>query len=367
MTFEPRDHLPPAELIPCLPQDTAKLQRLLERLPGYYQRVDGAPAQPQEAELLQSSVPPHIPLSNKYVFFLALEGETFGVVELIRDYPEPSTAFIGLFLVAEDLQGRGLGRLGYEEVEAWVQLNWSAKRVRLGVVDANPGAQLFWQKQGFSLSGEVFPYASGPVKSQVRVMVKVLAGARRPFPVLQGERCVVRTLRSSDIPAILDYFTRNQTFLAPWEPQRPADFLTPEYWQRQLQFNVRQFELESDVRMAIFEPGWGPQRMLGTVNISQLCWGVFQAGILGYGLDGELQGKGFMHEALSLVIRYAFEDLNLHRLMANVMPRNARSLNLLDRLGFEREGYARSYLRIAGVWEDHVLTALTNAHWKASD
>lgn len=64
-----------------------------------------------------------------------------------------------------------------------------------------------------------------------------------------------------------------------------------------------------------------------------------------------------MHEALEAGLAWAFGELDLHRVMANHLPRNQRSARLLQRLGFEREGYARDYLRIAGQWEDHVLTA----------
>ena len=72
-----------------------------------------------------------------------------------------------------------------------------------------------------------------------------------------------------------------------------------------------------------------------------------------------------MHEALSLLIEFAFSDLCLHRIMANYMPRNKRSAALLERLGFMREGLAKNYLLINGIWEDHVLTSLTNVHWES--
>ena len=76
------------------------------------------------------------------------------------------------------------------------------------------------------------------------------------------------------------------------------------------------------------------------------------------GIDQELQGDGYMYEALERLMRYAFEDLRLHRVMANYQPVNIRSGRLLERLGFEREGYARDYLHVDGGWRDHVMTAL---------
>ncbi|BBN52682.1 hypothetical protein TRE132_08070 [Pseudomonas chlororaphis subsp. aurantiaca] len=67
-----------------------------------------------------------------------------------------------------------------------------------------------------------------------------------------------------------------------------------------------------------------------------------------------------MHEALQTAIGHMFDELKLHRIMANYIPDNQRSAALLERLGFEREGYARAYLQIAGRWQDHVLTARVN-------
>ena len=71
-----------------------------------------------------------------------------------------------------------------------------------------------------------------------------------------------------------------------------------------------------------------------------------------------------MYEALRASLDYVFQVLNLHRVMANFMPHNARSNGLLRRLGFTVEGYARDYLYIDGAWRDHVLTSLTNPEWK---
>ena len=70
-----------------------------------------------------------------------------------------------------------------------------------------------------------------------------------------------------------------------------------------------------------------------------------------------------MFEALQPLIRYMQRQERMHRIMANYMPHNHRSGKLLERLGFEREGYAKDYLLIDGQWRDHVLTALTNKEW----
>ena len=85
-----------------------------------------------------------------------------------------------------------------------------------------------------------------------------------------------------------------------------------------------------------------------------MVWGAFCSAFLGYKMDAEYQNKGYMTDAVRLVVRYAFETLGLHRLEANIMPRNAASLRVVKKNGFVAEGLARKYLKINGIWEDHI-------------
>jgi ribosomal-protein-alanine N-acetyltransferase len=95
--------------------------------------------------------------------------------------------------------------------------------------------------------------------------------------------------------------------------------------------------------------------------LSQIARGPFQNAMLGYAVDADCQGQGLMREALQAVIAHAFSPaVHLHRIQANVRPENARSVALLQRLGFEDEGLAREYLFIDGAWRDHRMFALRN-------
>ena len=105
------------------------------------------------------------------------------------------------------------------------------------------------------------------------------------------------------------------------------------------------------------------QSTSGNVSFTEIVRGIFQACYLGYGLAQARQGQGLMREALRGAIAHAFGPMGLHRIMANYLPHNRRSANVLKSLGFTVEGYARDYLRINGRWEDHVLTSLTNESW----
>ncbi len=184
-----------------------------------------------------------------------------------------------------------------------------------------------------------------------------------PAIALNTERLRLRPTAPDDAPAILDYYDRNRAHLAPWEPLRKPEFYTAEFWARQVELDAEAWRSDRGYRFYLFEKS-APERVAGMAHLSNLVRGIAQHANLGYSLGGELQGRGLMREALSALIPWAFGPLRLHRLMANYMPRNERSGALLERLGFRREGLAAACLRISGAWEDHLLTALTNPHWR---
>jgi len=96
----------------------------------------------------------------------------------------------------------------------------------------------------------------------------------------------------------------------------------------------------------------------GVININSIVRGFFQSGYLGYYACEPFARRGYMTEGLRLVIRYAFDELKLHRLEANVQPENAASIALVRKCGFRREGFSPRYLRILGEWRDHERWAL---------
>lgn len=103
-----------------------------------------------------------------------------------------------------------------------------------------------------------------------------------------------------------------------------------------------------------------PHRIVGAVNINNIVRGTLQSGALGYVAYASGTGRGYMTEGLGLVIRYAFEELGLHRLEANIQPGNARSARLVERLGFRREGHSPAFQLVDGEWRDHDRWAITS-------
>jgi ribosomal-protein-alanine N-acetyltransferase len=104
-------------------------------------------------------------------------------------------------------------------------------------------------------------------------------------------------------------------------------------------------------------------RIIGVANLSQIVYRAFQNAYLGYYVDVDFAGRGLMSEGLRLAIDYAFNILGLHRLEANIQPDNRASIQLVDRLGFTKEGFSRKYLKINGEWRDHERWALTVEDW----
>jgi ribosomal-protein-alanine N-acetyltransferase len=105
--------------------------------------------------------------------------------------------------------------------------------------------------------------------------------------------------------------------------------------------------------------------ILGAIEVSQIVLGVFRSAYLGYQIGAPYARQGYMREALGLALTYAFVQLRLHRLEANIQPENAASIALVRQLGFTREGYSRRYLKIAGSWRDHERWAILVEDWRA--
>ena len=180
-------------------------------------------------------------------------------------------------------------------------------------------------------------------------------------PRLVSSRIVIRHLEPHEAALVAHFRRENKAHLEPWEPKRRSDFFTEVYWQKNLRQNLKDFREGTSVCLSILSPE--ENEVLGVCNYTSIVRGTFQSCHLGYSLAKKHQGKGIMYEALQLTNRYIFAETRLHRIMAGYLPHNDRSGNLLQRLGFEREGYAREYLKINGVWEDHILTSLINSQF----
>jgi len=178
---------------------------------------------------------------------------------------------------------------------------------------------------------------------------------------LRTDRLVLRPANRSDAAALLDYYIKNRDHLAPWEPLRKEMFFTLPVQARRLATMEQQMLCVLSLHLLIWCPT--SNQLLGECSFTNMIRGAFQACHLEFSIAAEAQGQGLMQEGLSAAIALVFDTYGLHRIMASYCHDNVRSGQLLQRLGFNIEGTARSYLKINGVWRDHVLTALIDERW----
>jgi ribosomal-protein-alanine N-acetyltransferase len=182
-----------------------------------------------------------------------------------------------------------------------------------------------------------------------------------PSPVsLETERVLVMMPPPDAAPRLVAYFAENRRHLERWSPPRPPGFYSTEFWRWRLERNRSEYAEDRSLRMTMFERERPEGAAIGQVSFTEIVRGPLQSCFLGYNIDHRYEGRGLMTEALTAVIRFAFERMALHRISANYMPSNVRSGALLRKLQFVVEGYAQSYLYIDGGWRDHVLTSRLN-------
>lgn len=179
---------------------------------------------------------------------------------------------------------------------------------------------------------------------------------RRDPPALRGDRVSLRMPVASDYMEWAHLRGESRAFLEPWEPRWADDELSRSAWRERLGRNREDFARGSGVAFFIFETQTGT--LLGGITLGNIRHGVAQSGHVGYWIGERHAGKGFMHAALMLLQSFAFDTLHLHRIEAACIPDNKRSMRVLEKAGFRREGLLRSYLRIDGRWQDHYLYAV---------
>jgi ribosomal-protein-alanine N-acetyltransferase len=157
--------------------------------------------------------------------------------------------------------------------------------------------------------------------------------------------------------------TRCEDWLVKWEPSRLAG--SPDVTHDVQAFTARCAARAREIQMGAGH-GFGlfvDGRFAGEININSIHRGAFQSAYVGYWVDQAQAGRGLIPEALVLVLKFAFEDLGLHRVQVAIIPRNSASRRVVEKLGLREEGVAVRYLEIAGVWEDHVRYAITEEEW----
>ncbi|MFC4099102.1 GNAT family N-acetyltransferase [Paenibacillus xanthanilyticus] len=175
---------------------------------------------------------------------------------------------------------------------------------------------------------------------------------------MSEQRVYVRFPEEADAAALAAMYARNRAFFEQFSPANPDTYYTAEH-QREI-IVQRGSDREADRRYAFVVCLAENGDVIGSVDLSFITRGALQSGMIGYSLDQLHNGKGYMTEAVEQVVRYAFEELKLHRITGEVSPRNPGSIRVLEKAGFHKEGISRSNVKINGVWEDHQVLAIIN-------
>lgn len=175
----------------------------------------------------------------------------------------------------------------------------------------------------------------------------------------------IRPLAITDTNDILRMITTNRAFLQPFDPIREESFFTYEFQRNHIEETIESFKNDKGYAFAICLND--TNTIIGRITLSAISRGPFQNAYMGYFIDQQYNGKGYATHAVHLAARFAFEEIDLHRIQAGVLPRNIGSIRVLEKNKFRYEGLAKRYLRINGRWEDHNLYAITREDWSAKD
>ncbi len=181
-----------------------------------------------------------------------------------------------------------------------------------------------------------------------------MSGLNPPIPIMIGERVLLRFPTILDRDEFVELRRASREHLEPWEPIPPSglDLHSNEAFDRELETH----NTPESQRWLVCMKDSGA--IIGRIALGNIERGPFQNGRFGYWIGSAFAGQGLMSEALSLAVTHAFTSvgsggLGLHRVCANIMPSNAASRRVLEKVGFVKEGYSEKYLQIQGAWEDH--------------
>lgn len=155
-------------------ENISHVQAVLEATPRYSIAISGKTTPSDAGASVFTSRPPRCSEENKWVLGVMRGEEMIGVIDLIRGYPQPAVAYVGLLAIKETHQRQGLGRAAFREVEKLIATWQECERLRLSIVRTNPAAIRFWSALGFSPAGQTVPYQNGAISSEAVVIEKAV-------------------------------------------------------------------------------------------------------------------------------------------------------------------------------------------------
>jgi [ribosomal protein S5]-alanine N-acetyltransferase len=175
---------------------------------------------------------------------------------------------------------------------------------------------------------------------------------------IEGKQIYLRFLEERDADALKKLYLKNRDFFQTYSPKRDEAYYSYERHLHSIKRAMEGRKLDREYSFGIFLSE--TDELIGDIDLTGVLRDAIQACYIGYSLDRGHNGKGYMTEAVKLVVDYGFTHLRLHRIVAGVMPTNFGSIRVLEKAGFEKEGIARKNVKINGKWEDHVELSILN-------
>ena len=194
---------------------------------------------------------------------------------------------------------------------------------------------------------------------QRKTFPRLFLARSEPFR-LAGDRVYLRPPERGDYEEWASLRARSRNFLTPWEPSWPPDALSRTSFRARVARYAEDWRTDQGYNFFICG---SDETLVGGLGLSNLRRGVAETASLGYWMGERYAGRGYMKEALRLMLGFAFDRLHMHRIEAACLSNNDTSRHLLTHCSFREEGYARKYLCIDGKWQDHVLFGLLREEW----
>lgn len=169
---------------------------------------------------------------------------------------------------------------------------------------------------------------------------------------MNSENLRLSVLKKSAVKEVTDYTIRNKEFHKKWAQTHDDNYFTCEIQKKYLKHDAMEFERGRLVPLWITKAD-EPDRIIGRVSFFNFAYGGMMSCSIGYHIDKDEQGKGYMTEAITAACEMIIKEMKMHRIEAFILPDNERSLALINRCGFTEEGMRYSYMHINGKWSDH--------------
>lgn len=192
-------------------------------------------------------------------------------------------------------------------------------------------------------------------------MMTLQRGWPPEYPKLETERIYLRPPMDADNVPWRELRRRNQVHLQPFEPTWPENALLDSFFRRRLRYQQKEWLNDRNYSLLVFTRD---DLMIGGMNINNVSRGAAQFASLGYWIDKDHQNQGYMKDVLQLTLSFCFSFLRLERVNAATLPDNTASQRVLQRAGFIEEGFAKAYIQINGIRQDHVLFGLNKTEWQ---